>query len=191
MLIDIADIKLSVWIASDDDTQYDFLRLVYNKSVGYVENYIWYSIESPKYPQEMIVECTWKRIFVEYFENMKIEKVEKNIGSDFVSVWEEVWEEEYFLENNGILNVKNPVFWKKAFKIVYTYWFQKTNLPKDIQWILLWLIGYFKSQSWAGGDIKSETVDGDRIEFGKYVGNGVLENLNAQLDKYKRYDVYS
>jgi hypothetical protein len=191
MLVNLDDVKTYLWIT--DDEQDNLLTLLIWKATGYAEWYVGYDLESSEDPKKMNVEVDGSQVFLPYNVHFSIIEVQKNNWTDFTPIWHNISNEEYRYESDTcILFLKYPFKKKLWLEISYNSWYDDTSCPDDLKSAILSLIGYYKANSWTAGDVKSETVDWDKIEYWKISWTWIiLEEVKTILDKYKTYDIYS
>lgn len=171
--------------------------LYYEKlAIGFINSFLWYKIEETTYIYEDNSLPT--ELYLPQYPITEIVKIEKNTGDNFNPTFAEIPNTDYRAIGTAgkIINrtyIGNPI------KITYKAGFkpylkndqgeviQEGNFTTEIETAITLLIKFYYKSDQGQNDIKSETVDGDKIEFNLPATQ--LEQINILLSNLQHYDV--
>lgn len=170
-------------------------------AIGYINSFLSYNIED----HENIFESDNLpgSIYLPQRPITSITKIEVNNGTIFDEDFEEYTDGKKIVGTAGKLLTETYI--SKPVKITYRSWFlpyiaedtennielQNTNCPADIEAAIVFLVKYYNNNAKATGqgDIKSELVDGDKIEFVPPNNPATDKHIVNLLSNYIHYDV--
>ena len=184
-------IKSFLWDSAITD---ETVAQIEQMAIGYINSHLCYKIEEDNYIYE--ADKLPNEVYLPNYPVKSITTLKVNEGTVF---------------NENLINYSSwyrlvGTAWKlitetyigKPVKIEYVAWYTpyssswtpavvvETDLPKWLQTAILELCRiYYKERT--NSDIKSEFVDGDRLEF--FANDSKIKEINNILDNYLRYDV--
>ena len=174
----IDNLKLVLWITdSDSDVLLTFFM---DSALVSIEAYLWRSLLANDYVEVH----NWnaqRRIIVGQYPINTITSIEKNTWTHDVPVWEPTSPELYTFETNTwIIHITDYLErWFNNYKISYNAGY--STIPKDIEMVAIKMASKEYNTRNSQG-VKSESVNGDRIEF---IWNTWNNDPLSSLSKYK------
>jgi len=167
------------------------VEFIENRAIGYINSIVGYAIEEAEYSYEITM--GGNHIFTPQYPITSITSFELNSWTAFTPVYATVWNHRT-IWNAWKVITEETVVWdiKIIYKAGYKPYVDKDDLgtvPKDLETAIVMLSKYFYKNTWtiAVWDIKSETVDWDKVELNPT--NPILVEVNNLLSKYFKYDL--
>lgn len=180
----------------DSSIETSVIERIEKMAIGYINSHLWYKIQLADY----ILEAdgiAW-HIYTPQYPIRAIEKIEVNYGTVFDENFSDYDAEDYrAVWTAGKIVTRTHI--SRPVKISYSSGFisyveadwetpaVETDLPDDLQTAILLLCKAYYDEETQEAKLKSETVDGDRVEF--FNMSDRYEKVNDLLDSYMRYDV--
>lgn len=188
--------NLKTYLEITDSSKDALLNTLIKKAVWYAEGLTLQILQTPTDSIEEINTLIDFKSYIKNYHNIQLTKVEKNTGTSFVPVFSDITDNwDYFLNDDwsGILDFKYSLNIQRALKLTYKCWYNAdwTETPEDLKGALLSLCSYYYSMAWNWKELKSETVDWDKVEFeitNWSNKNTIPEDIDNILYKYKKYD---
>lgn len=181
-MITLAELKIFLGIT--DTSKDDILNQAIKNAMGFLEGYLMYSLELNE-----------SKIAFFLWELGHFELKETNINSiSTIKYWEDefnetlttytgkkrVYETQWFVKTQECI-------WPFT-EITYSFGYDDTTCPQDLQTALLEIASSYYKSSWeiSLSDVKSESVDGDSVTFSDMRGS-ISDKSITILNKYKQY----
>ena len=194
MLIPIETIRVLLWLADNDTSKDTLIELFYDKSIWYIENYIWTKFYDTELDIEEIEEyIDWlpqNTINLSSYPIITIEEIKEKIDNQFTLIdntFYNVNKKSWQVNFDNILKS-----WFMNYKVLYKSWFYNLNLPKDLKNCIIELtVWYLLDNKKQNSNIKSQSIDDASITFLNDLDNlqTIISKTNIILDKYRIYDI--
>lgn len=183
-MITLANLK--TYLKISDSSQDDQLNLAITNAKGFLEAYLWYSLE---------LDASKIAIFYWYDNEFELKHININSVSDisytddeFDPTWttyNDSTNQKIFLER-GLVKTRDKIW--PVVQITYSFWYNDGTCPKWLATILYDVAAMNFKSMWeiAISDLNAETVDGDQTSFKNIVWQ-LSPNAIALLDTYKLY----
>lgn len=177
----------------------DWAKYLEKLAIGFINSYLWYKIEDHENVYE--ADCLKTEEYLPQYPINSITSIKRNTGDHFApeeSDWETVDSTDYRLSGTaGKLISRNYI--GDPVKITYRTGFMPYvdedntgNVPAEIELAINFLAKYYHQASKNAdipGNLKSETVDGDKVEFYELKDPATTEHLQTLLSNYVHYDL--
>lgn len=183
-MITLANLK--TYLKITDTSQDDQLNLAISNAKGFLEAYIWYSLE---------LDAAKVAVFHWYSSSFDLNNVNINSVSkieydddEFNPSWTEYADTNNFnvYADAWLIKTRDKIW--PIVQITYSFWYDDTTCPVDLKAVLYDLAATSFKNMWElwMSDLKAETVDSDSVTF-KDIAWGLSANAKIILDKYKNY----
>lgn len=183
-------IKSFLWDSAITD---ETVAQIEQMAIGYINSHLCYKISEETYIFE--ANSLKTETYLPQYPITEIVKIQENNGTIFNEDFADYADGKRIIGTAGKILTETNIY--KPVKITYKAGYKtyknvdgvivESTAPDDIKTAILLLCKEYYIQIWSTGDLKTELVDGDRVEF--FSNDARIKQINWLLDNYFHYDV--